>query len=142
MIIFRQLKKPTLYLWVLLLSVSLLCTQSVKLHVHNFGPEHDHDQQYNPIATEAVTQHSHLSEVHLSTDISHINHHDEVLLELDANPVGFLKKVSSNILTLALLTTLFTLLLVGFYQQILLRYRKKVAIFPRRFSPPLRAPPL
>jgi len=140
MITLRHMKKPTLYVWAFLLSVALLCAQSVKLHVHNFV---DHDQQDNHITTELVTPHSHLSELHLSVDVSHIDHHDEVLLELDASPDGLLKKLGNNILTLALLASLFSLLLVGFYQQILRRYRDNEAIIPWRyhFSPPLRAPP-
>ena len=144
MILFRQIKKPTLYLWTLLLSVALLCAQGVRLHVHSSGQEHEHDLQHSHIAIEVIAKHSHLSEIHLSTDTSHIDHHDEVLSEIDTSPDGFLKKVSSNILTLALLVTLFTLLLVGFNQQILLRYQDKDAIFTWRylFSPPLRAPPL
>jgi len=143
MMIFRRMKKPALYLWAFLLSVSLLCAQGVKLHVHSFGQEHDHGQQYHQITNEAVIQHSRLSKIHLSADISHTDHHDEVLLELEANPDGFLKKVS-NILTLALLTTLFALLLVRFYQQRSLRYRENIVVFPPRylFYPPLRAPPL
>lgn len=144
MILLRQMKKRTLFLWVFLLSTALLCAQGVKLHVHSFGQEHDHDQQYSHIAAEAVAEHSHLSEAHLSTDISHGDHHDEVVSELDASPDGLLKKVSSNILTLALLATVFILLLPTFYQQTFHRRRDKNSFLPWRylFSPPLRAPPL
>lgn len=140
MIFFRQMKKPTLYLWTLLLSVVLLCAQGVKLHVHSF----DHDQQHSHIAAEDVATHSHLSEFHLSTDIAHIDHHGELVPEFDASPDCFLKKVSSNVLTLALLVTLFAFLLAGFYQRTFLRYRARDTIIFWRYllSPPLRAPPL
>lgn len=121
--------------------MALLCAQSVKLHVHNF--DHDHDQRHGHI-TAGAAEHSHLSEAHLSTDVSHGDHHDEVVSELDASPDGLLKKASSNVVVLALLATLFTLLLPGFYQQIFHRRRDKGAILPRRYHlfPPLRAPPL
>ena len=138
MIFFRQTKKRTLFLWALFLSVALLCAQGVKLHVHSL----DHDQQHSHIAAEA--EHSHLSEAHLSTDISHGDHHDEVVSELDVTASGLLKKVSSNSLTLALLVTVFAFLLPAFYQQTFHRRRDKDALLPWRYhlSPPLRAPPL
>ena len=146
MTFFRQTKKHTLFLWTLFLSIVLLCAQGVKLHVHSFG--HDHDQQHSHIAleveVEVEVEHSHLSEAHLSTDVSHDDHHSEVVSELDANPNGLLKKVSSSALTLALFATVLTLLFPGFYQQIFHRRRDKAVFLPWRYllSPPLRAPPL
>lgn len=140
MILFLQPKKRTLFLWTLFLSIALLCAQGVKLHVHSL--DHDHDQQHSHITAKA--KHSHLSEAHLATDISHGDHHDEVVLELDVSSSGLLKKVSSNSLTLALLVTVFALLFSAFYQQTLHRRHNKYAILPWRYhlSPPLRAPPL
>jgi len=141
MILFRQTKKRTLFLWTLLLSVALLCAQGVKLHVHSI--DHDHDRQHSHITAEAVTEHSHLSEVHLSSNISHGDHHDEVVSEHDASPNGLLKKASSNVVMLALLATVLSLLFPGFYQQTFHRRRDKDAILPWRYllSPPPRAPP-
>lgn len=140
MILFRQTKKRNLFLWALLLSIALLCAQGVKLHVHSL----DHDQQHSHIATEAAAEHSHLSEAHLSTDVSHSDHHDEVVSELDVSSHGLLKKVSSSVLTLALLVTMFALLLPAFYRQTFHRRRDIDTILPWRYhlSPPLRAPPL
>lgn len=142
MTFFRQTKKHTLFLWILLLSTVLLCAQGVKLHVHSFG--HDHDQRHSHIALEVEVEHSHLSEVHLSTDVSDDDHHDEAVSELDLSPSGLLKKVSNSVLTLALLATVLTLLFPGFYQQIVHRRRDKDVFLPWRYllSPPLRAPPL
>ncbi len=128
MILFRQTQKQTLFLWTLLLSVALLCAQGVKLHVHNL--DHDHDQQHSHIAAETIAEHSHLSEVHLSTDISHGDNHDEVLSELDVSAYGLLKKVSNSVLTLALLVSVFALLLPAFYRQTFHRRRDKDAILP------------
>jgi len=146
------MKRPTLYLWVALLCVALLCAQGVRLHVHSFGQEHDHviNQQhdYDHTVAEAKAKHAHLSKIHLTTDISHIDHHDEVLSELDVNPEGFLNKsflnkISNDNLLLAVLVTLFALLLIGFYRQRLSRYQDKNMIFLKQylFFPPLRAPP-
>ncbi len=142
MIFFRQTKKRTLFLWALFLSIALLCAQDVKLHVHNL--DHNHGQQQSHIATKAAAEHSHLSEAHLSIDVSHGDHHDEVLSELDVSSYGLLKKVSNSVLTLALLVTVFALLLAAFYRQTFHRRRDKDAILPWQYhlSPPLRAPPL
>lgn len=139
---FRETKKRTLYLWTILLSLALLCAQGVKLHTHDL--DHNHDQQHGHTPSEAAVEHSHLSEAHLSTDVSHDDHHDEMTSELDANPNGLLKKVSNSVLTLALLATVFILLFPGFYQQIFHRRRGKAIFIPWRYllSPPLRAPPL
>lgn len=142
MIFFRQATKSTSLLWALLLSVTLLCAQGVKLHVH--GIDHNYDQQHSHIAVEAVAEHSHLSEAHLSSDVSHGDQHDEVVSELDASPDGLLKKVSSNLFMLALLASVFSLLFPGFYQQAIHRRSDNDAILPWRYllSPPPRAPPL
>ncbi|NOX43621.1 MAG: hypothetical protein GXP19_07805 [Gammaproteobacteria bacterium] len=141
------MKKRTLFLWTLLLSMVLLCAQGVKLHVHSL--DHDYDQTHSHIAAEAAAKHSHLSEAHLSTDISHGDHHDEMVSEVDVSPYGLLKKgllkkVSTSALTLALLATVVILLFAGFYQQIYHRRRAKDFIFRWRYLlfPPLRAPPL
>lgn len=146
--IFRQTKTRTLFLWVLLLSLALLCAQGVKLHVHELGHghghDHKHDLQHSHIDPGFAAEHSHLSEAHLSTDISHGDHHDELVSELDASPDGLLKKVSTSILALALFATVLTLLFPGFYQLIFLRHRDKGVILSWQYllSPPLRAPPL
>ncbi len=140
--VFRKMKKRTLYLWAILLSIAVFCAQGVKLHVHSL--DHDHEQQQSHISSLGVAEHSDMSVAHLSTDISHIDHHNEAVSEIDASPDGLLKMGASNIPEMALLATIFTSLLLGFYQQTFHRRRDKDAITRRRyhFSPPLRAPPL
>jgi len=125
-----------------LLSIALLCAQGITLHVHNLG--HEHDQQHDHLAAELAVKHSHLSETHLSTDASHGDHHAEVVSEFGASPDGLLKKISYNVLTLALLATVLALLFPSFYQLIFPRRRDIGVIFAwqYRLSPPLRAPPL
>ncbi len=136
----RQMKTCVLSLWVLVLSVTLLCAQGVTLHVHSLG----HDQQHTHTSSEAVPGHSHLSEVHLSTDVSHAEYHNEVASELDMSPDVLPKKVSSSVLVLALLIPILALFLSGVYQRLFRRYYDRSVVFPWRylFSPPLRAPPI
>lgn len=124
--IFRQTKTHALLPWIFSFSIALLCTQSVKLHAHGIG--HDHDQKHSHITHEVTAKHSHLSNAHLFTDISHGDHHDEPVSELDASPDGLLKKVSTSKLALALFATVLTLLFPGFYRLIFLRHRDKGVI--------------
>lgn len=137
---FRQTSKRTLFLWTLLLSIALLCSQGIKLHVHNL----DHNHEHSHAGLQSTTDHSQLSKVHLSTDITHEDHHDEVMSEIDISLYGFMKKVSNGLLTLALFVTLFTLLYTGFYRKTFYRRSNKIVLIPWRYinSPPLRAPPL
>lgn len=138
--IFRQMKTHTLSLWVLLLSMALLCTQGVTLHVHSL----DHDQQHSHASSGAATGHSHLSKPHLSTDVSHAAYHNEIVSELDISPDTLQKKVSGSVLTLVLLVAVQVLLFPGFFQRLFHRHRDRNVVFSWRylFSPPLRAPPL
>lgn len=139
MVLFKQKKRRTLWLWALLLSVLLLSVQGVKLHVHSL----DHDLEHSQIGIELPLEHSEQNNAHLSSDFSHEDHHDGLTSELETNSYG-LKKVSSSVLTLALFATVLTLFHTGFYRQIVYPRRNKIAIFPRRYInfPPLRAPPL
>ena len=140
MIFVRDIQKRTLILWVLLLSIALLCAQGTKLHVHSFA--HDHEP-HQSIAPELATEHLHQSSIHLTTDISHADHHDEVVTEQDANPQALLKKVSGYGPMLAIFIIAFAFLLHSF-NVIKLYYRRDTdLILTRRYilSPPLRAPP-
>jgi hypothetical protein len=141
MIFSQRMQKRTLILWVLLLSIALLCAQGTKLHVHSVG--HDHEQRHS-VTLEVATQHLHQSGIHLTTDVSHADHHDEVVSEQDANPQALLKKMASYGPMLAIFVIAFIFLLHSF-NVITLHYRRKNdLIITRRYilSPPLRAPPL
>lgn len=141
MIFFKRMQKRTLFLWIILLSITLLCAQSVKLHVHSFG--HDHEQQHS-IAPEVMTEHLHQNGIHLTTDISHADHHDEVISEQGLNSQALLKKIASYGPMLAIFIIVFTFLLHNFNVITLRRRRDKDVITVRRYilSPPLRAPPV
>lgn len=135
------MQKRTLIIWVFLLSIALLCAQGVKLHIHNFA--HDHEP-HQSLALEVATEHLHQSDIHLTTDVSHADHHDEVVSEQNANPQALLKKISSYGPMLAIFVIAFTFLLHSF-KVITLHYRRdNDLIITRRYilSPPLRAPPL
>lgn len=141
--LFRRTKKSTLYIWVILLSIALVCAQGVKLHVHAI--DHDHHQQHNHdslLDQFPTAEHTHISITHLSADASHSNHHDQVIYESDACPDCLLTKISSKLPLTALLAVLFMLLL-GVFRQTYVRRREVFVFFSRRchFTPPLRAPP-
>jgi len=139
---FRQMKKSTLLIWIVLLAIAIFCAQGMKLHVHSFG--HDHKQQLSSISPEVVTEHSHLSDIHLTTDLSHAEHHDEVVSEQNASPQALLKQISNDGSMLAIFVIAFILILYGAY--VITWYRRfdiNIAISLRYIlSPPLRAPPL
>ena len=139
---FRQMKKPTLLIWTVLLAIAIFCAQGMKLHVHSFG--HDDEQQFSSISSEVVTEHSHLSDIHLTTDVSHAAHHDEVISEQNASPQALLKQISSYGSMLAIFVIAFILILYGPYVITLYRrFNINIAISLRYIvSPPLRAPPL
>ena len=138
---FRKTKKSTLYLWVILLSVALLSSQSVKLHVHNVG--HDHHTHHHPDALE-LDDHQHVSIAHLSLDDSHSDHHDQLFYESNACPDCLLTKISNNVHSLAVLALLFTLLLFGLCRHVYFSRRDSQPTDRRwpHFTPLLRAPPL
>jgi hypothetical protein len=145
----RKAQKSTLYLWVILLSVTLLCAQGVKLHVHSLDHDHDHHHGHaNLSVTEEnlhiENKHTHLSIAHLSTDDSHIDHHDEVISESDACPDCLLTKIAAKTPFMALLAILFTLVLSELFRYTLNRRVDEDEPVPSRryhLTPVLRAPP-
>lgn len=139
---FRKTIKRYLSLWAILLSLALLFAQGVKLHVHELA--HGHEQHRGHIAAAETLEHSHLSVAHLSSDISHSDHHQEVLSEIDASQDGIQVKMYNGILLPAILAIFFTLILPGFYRFTFHTRRANDKIIPWRYhiSPPLRAPPL
>ena len=96
------------------------------------------------MSSEIVTEHSHLSDVHLTIDASHTDHHDEVISEKNASPQALLKQISSISPTLAVFVVAFILMFYGAYAIALYRRFDINIAISRRYilSPPLRAPPL
>ncbi len=128
-------------MWNLLLSLSLLCAQGVKLHVHNL--DHEHDNHHSHSIDEAG-DHSHLSKAHFAHDTSHNEQHDGVVSEVDISPNGLLKNTHNNIFAVALFALFFTLMIFVSSRQFIQRSRESKLILHRYYvlSPPLRAPPL
>lgn len=139
---FRKTKKSTLYLWVILLSVALLGSQGLKLHVHDIGhDQHDHHSHSDQIA---VAEHNHVSIAHLSLDDSHGDHHDKVIYESDACPDCLQTKISNDIPLTALISLLYFLLLFGINRHTYIRQQgdDNFKARWRHFTPLLRAPPV
>ena len=130
-----------------MLSIAIVCAQGVKLHVHSLDHDHSHhpgsaDAQSLADAAPAV-EHTHLSIAHLSTDVSHSDHHDELLSESDACPDCLLTKIINKVPFFALFAVLFMLALFGLYRTSFNR-RSDEDIYHSwqcHFTPPLRAPP-
>ncbi len=126
--------------WALLLSLALLCVQSSQLHIHNL--EHGHDTHHSHAINE-VADHLHLSKAHLIHDISHSDHHNSVLSNIEINPDESLKKTQHTTPAIALFVLFFTLALFASSRPPLQRRHKIKHTLYRRYTlaPPLRAPP-
>ncbi len=138
---FRRTQKRTLILWTILLSVSILCAQGVRLHVHGF--EHSHQNNHHDSIEAFDNGHVHPTSIHLASDISHNDHHGGVVPELDLGMDGFMKKLSVTDLSLALVSLLVLLLAPALIRRIYRTDRIQRTAFLTRYlhSPPLRAPP-
>ena len=145
MSISRKISKSEkiLWIWTILLSIVLLFGQNVKLHVHSIDHA-DNQQLSHHQHIDGLDEHSQLGEAHLSTDISHSDHHADIVSEIDTSLNALLTDISSKMLTLAFLFTMLVFLWPGFYPFIFHRRIINPAIPPGRYllSPPLRAPPL
>ncbi len=117
----------------LLVILALLCSQGVALHVHNFGEMHGGE------LADAVD----LGQLHSAYDLSHSEHHDGPVYDVDASPDGIVKKLSQVSLVLALFVFSLMLLVPPPGRVLFRRCKHKVSLLERHlFSPPLRAPPL
>ncbi len=141
--LFRKLNSKVLFLLCLLLVLLLLCSQGRALHIHNMGHGHDEhlDHSHTPFE---VSGHAYLSKAHPVYDLSHSEHHDGVIYEVDASPDGVLKNIFDLLLVLALSVSPFILLLARSVLQEAKRRREDQPVFYEhsQLSPPLRAPPL
>jgi len=138
---FHRINKRTLLLWSLLLSLSLLCTQGVGLHVHNVDHGHD-DHLSNIYAIDGANDHADMSNAHFTHDTSHNDHHDGLESEFDISPDGLLK-YTNHIFAIALIVFLVTLVMPVSSRR-LIHYRRENDFILHRYyvlSPPLRAPP-
>ncbi len=137
---FRQTNRRALLVLSLLLSLALLCAQEVRLHVHSL--DHNHGDHLSHSIDDAGG-HAHLSKAHFAQDMSHSDHHDGAVADVDISPDGLLKNFNDNIFAVALIAFFFALLLFVSSRQFVHHSREGKLILHRRYvlSPPLRAPP-
>ena len=140
----RQPRKPVFFLWIVMISIMILCTQNLQFHVHSLDhpePLQQHDSQIEMHNIE----HGQFAMKHLSIDSSHVDHHDLSVVEMDASPQTILKQLTMNGASVALFALIFTLILSGFYALYVPGTHSLISFVPiRRFHlfPLLRAPPL
>jgi len=140
----RRLNKGIVYIVSLLLSLSLFSNQGAALlHVHDMNHDNHNSAHHEHTITDNAARHSHVSKIHTVLDASHLNHHNEVALEVDISPDGVLKNLSSSLLTLAFLVFTIFFILPVVSRQLLSRPKENKLILSGRYiiSPPLRAPP-
>jgi len=138
---FRAYHKSNLLLWVTLLSLTLLCTQHLQLHVHSL--DHEPYQHHDNLLSNN-SDHSHIVTKHLSIDTSHQDHHDEVMLEMNASPDTISHSSSAQVPSFDLLILYILLLVLGAYRSLGFKTRPFAeGIRKRHFYliPQLRAPP-
>ena len=137
----RACQKSTLLLWAVLLSVTLLCTQHLQFHIHSL--DHEPYQHHDDLLSNNG-DHSHVATKHLSIDASHQDHHDEVMLEMDASPDSIAKPTSVQIPSIDLLILYILLFALGVCRSLGYKTRPFAeGLLQRHFYliPQLRAPP-
>ena len=139
---FRSLSKPVVFSWIALLSVALLFASNLSFHVHDLDIESTHHT--DPSLSGSDVGHGHVVNKHLSIDTSHADHHDTVMVEMEATPDGMAPQ-SSRLTSAMDLVALFLLVFVlSAYPPFRPRFGRIIdRPPPRRFYliPLLRAPP-
>jgi len=138
----RQIKCLFSRLFSILLSLLLLCSLDMTLHVHNLAHSQDNHLEHHH-GSDAVGYHSHLGKAHFIHDSSHHEHHHGFILEFDVSPNGLLKSITNNFLTMALLILVFAMLLPAPSSRLVQRHQDSQSILYKYYllAPPLRAPP-
>jgi hypothetical protein len=143
MAMFWQRNKKTSLFLIGLLSITLLCAQSVQFHIHTV--DHAPVQEFGHGSILIDSKHDHPASMHLSIDTSHVDHHDLVVNEMDVSPDTLVRQSSIDVPSMDLLILLFTLFFLGIFALYIIRIRHIDGLLPRRrfyFVPLLRAPPL
>ena len=113
------------------------------MHVHDIGHDSHGTTHHDHATSDNSSHHSHISKVHTALDASHLNHHDDVALEVDISPDGVLKSFSNSLPILAFLTFLIIFILPIVTRQRFSQPKENKLLLSGRYilSPPLRAPP-
>ena len=143
---FRQMNKQVLLIWIVLLSIAVLCSQGIGLHVHSM----DHGQDSHlAFATniddlsKATHHHEQFSKPHLSLDSSHIDHHSDISDNIDISPDGLLKNTNNNIFSIDVMAFIFILIMLTPARLVIRRIQESTVKLHNFYvlSPPVRAPP-
>ena len=139
---FRALRKPIAVFGGVIFALSALLGHNLTFHVHSLGHDSSATHEHGPIPFEA--DHGDITLKHLSTDVSHANHHDGVVLELAATPDAVLQNLSIDPSAIDVVLIV-VLLIIGSTARgyITIARSYTVLLQPQRFHliPALRAPP-
>ncbi len=139
----RSIRSARALIWVVMLSVAMLVTQNLQVHIHSV--DHDPLETGRHDSTMTVADsHQHADVKHLSIDNSHADHHDAVIFEMDASPDRIHQLLSKKISPVDLLALCLILLFLGRYVVYRTTIRRSCSLLPRRrfhLIPALRAPP-
>lgn len=145
--IFRQMKKSTQLLWIVILSVALFFAQGITFHLHGMVQEHNHsfEAEYHHTSIQEAPQHLHFSQPHSAIDSSHGDQYHDNTVEFDIKQDGLVNKISISPILLGFLVVLFTLHVIINCVRSFCLYRDEDNVFLITcrflFAPPLRAPP-
>lgn len=117
---FQKKNKSTQLLWMAFLSIALMCSQGMKFHLH--GLDHGDDDPHRAHQSVAVEhEHMTLSNLHSLNDLSHVDHHNEIVSEIDTSKNALLKNIAGKVPALAFLVAVLSLLLSVFIRDISFR---------------------
>ena len=129
--------------WAFMLCVALAFAPSVKLHIHELDQAPLWGTSGLPELASEHSVHSHATEVHASTNLSHEDHHDGVVTDLEASPKA-LTKVLVNVLVMAVFVVVALFVLNTKTGRLFTRPHDNTRPPPARYHlvQPVRAPPL
>ncbi len=139
---FRALKKPIAAVGLVFFTLTVLLAHDVSFHIHSL--DHDSVSAHEHHALSLEAGHVDVALKHLSTDMSHADHHHGVVIELSATPNGVLRNFSINPSSIDLILILVLVLAGGIAASgITTRHPYTPSTQPQRYHlvPALRAPP-
>ena len=139
---FRAFKKPIAAVGVVFFTLTVLLAHDLSFHIHSLSHDSITTHEHHSLSLE--TGHVDVALKHLSTDMSHADHHHGVVIELSATPNGVLQNFSIAPLSIDLVFVLVLLVISGIAAfSITTRHQHTRSTRPQRYYlvPALRAPP-
>jgi beta-lactamase regulating signal transducer with metallopeptidase domain len=129
--------------WAFVLCVVVAFAPSAKLHIHELDHEPLGGANTLAVLANSSPLHSHATEVHAAANLSHDDHHDGVVTDIEASPKG-LTKVLVNVLVMALFVIITLIVLINATGLLYTRPVDSTRSSPARYHlvQPVRAPPL